>query len=221
MRSLAARAFAIVAVIGIAIVVIVAATDDRSVAFTLGVNPGLVAAEVAPGRVVCQTPVSVADTFGAVQFQVGTYHRSGPELEVFVRRQGSPRPTAAGRLAAGYPDVSKPIVAIDPAVSKGTRAEICFRNLGDRRVALYGGPEMAKRGSTARLGSRDLRTDLTLTFMGDQSTAIATTPEVFERASLFRPVWIGPWAYWLLAGLLLIAVPALLIAALRAVHPGP
>ncbi len=219
MRSLAARAFAVVAVVGVAIIAIVAATDDRDVAFTLGVKPDLVAAELAPGGVVCQTPVAVAETFEAVRFQVGTYRRPGPELEVFVRRLGDPRPIASGRLAGGYPDLSKPTVTVDPPVAKGTRAAVCFRNRGDQRVALYGGPDVAKLGSTTRSAGRDQETDLTLTFVGDESTALATTPEIFERASLFRPVWIGPWAYWLLAGLLLVAVPALLVAALRAVRP--
>lgn len=214
MRSLAALAFTVVAALGIVTVVVVAATDDRDVAFTLGVKPDLVAAEITPGGVVCQTPVAVAETFRAVRIQVGTYRRRGPALEVLVRRQGSAPPIASGRLAAGYPDVSKPTIAIDPPVSKGTRAAICFRNLGDRRVALYGGPEVAKLGSAARLGGRDLSTDLTLTFVGEPSSALATSPEIFERASLFRPVWIGPWAYWLLVVALLGAVPVLLVRSL-------
>jgi 4-amino-4-deoxy-L-arabinose transferase-like glycosyltransferase len=37
-------------------------------------------------------------------------------------------------------------------------------------------------------------------------------PEVFERAALFRPGFVGPWSYWLV---MLVAVPALILLSLR------
>jgi hypothetical protein len=193
----------------------VAVQDDRDIAFTLSVTPDLVAAELEPGDTTCQNPVAVAEAFDGVRFQVGTYHRPGPPLEVMVRRRGSPGPIASGRLAGGYPDISKPTVPIRPAVPKDELVAVCVRNRGDRRVALYGGPELAKRRSRATLDGRDLRSDLTLVFTQNQTSALATAPEIFERASLFRPVWIGAWTYWLLLALVLLVVPALLAVALK------
>jgi hypothetical protein len=216
MRSPAVLAFLVVVVVGVGLTLAVAARDDRDVAFTLGVSPGLVAAEIAPGAESCQTPIDVAQPFGGVRFQVGTYRRPGPPLDIAVRRPGSARPIASGLLPGGYPDVSQPTVALDREVPTGARVAVCFRNRGDRRLALYGGPELAALGSNAELDGSDLRTDLTLVFTGESSSVLAAVPDVFERASLFRPVWIGAWAYWLLAGLILLLVPAALVWSLRA-----
>lgn len=214
MRSAAVLGFLVAAIAGLGVAAVVAAGDDRDLAFTLSVKPDLVAAEIPPGGVACQTPVVLAEEFQGVRFQVGTYHRPGPPLEVFVRRPGSALPIASGRLAGGYPDVSRPTVAIAPRVPTGTRAALCVRNRGERRVALYGGPEMANLRSTVTVDGRDVKTDLTLVFTRKPASALATVPEIFERASAFRPAWIGPWSYWLLAGLALLLVPALLAVAL-------
>ena len=62
MRSAAAIIVAVAAVVVVALVA-VAATSDREQAFTLGVSRS-VALELAPGRTVCQTPVSVPPDAG-------------------------------------------------------------------------------------------------------------------------------------------------------------
>ena len=52
---------------------------------------------------------------------------------------------------------------------------------------------------------------------GDKESLLFHLPQVFERAALFRPGWVGPWTYWLL---MLVIVPALAYAALRVLlHP--
>jgi hypothetical protein len=43
----------------------------------------------------------------------------------------------------------------------------------------------------------------------------ALVPDAFERASRFRPEWVGPWTFWTLLGLLVAGLPALLAAAYR------
>jgi hypothetical protein len=44
---------------------------------------------------------------------------------------------------------------------------------------------------------------------------------VFQRASLFRPGFVGAWTYWVLAALMVLAVPALLWRALGGVADAP
>jgi hypothetical protein len=48
-------------------------------------------------------------------------------------------------------------------------------------------------------------------------------PDIFERASRFRPGFVGPWPYWLLLGAVVTVVPFTLVRALRAGErmPGP
>lgn len=216
MRSWAVRSFLVVAVAGLVVAFAVVAGDDHETAFTLGVAPGLPAAELRPGAEACQTPVPVAEAFDGVRMQVGTYRRQGSPLAVSIRKADSGREIAAGRAPGGYADVSQLEVELDSAVAPGQRVAVCVRNAGQRKMAIYGGPELANGGTTVEIGGRDQKTDMTLVFTRPPSSLLSQTPEIFERASLFRPVWIGPWAYWLLAGLLLVAVPALLARSLRA-----
>ncbi|HYJ00535.1 MAG TPA: hypothetical protein VEX36_12770 [Thermoleophilaceae bacterium] len=215
MRSRALIAFLVVTVVGVAVALLSAARDERDLAFTLGVAPGLVAAELGPGGVACQTPVDVAESFDGVRLFVGTFHRPGQPLGVTVRRAGRGGPIAKGRLPSGYPDGARPTVALDATASAGEQVEVCVRNLGDRRVALFGGPELAKRDSTVEIAGRDQHTDLVLEFTQESRSALAWLPEIFDRASVFRPVWVGTWTYWLLVGLVLLGAPALLARALR------
>ena len=62
--------------------VVVAITDDRELAFTLGVRPTQVAAVVEPGKRACQRPIDVAADARSVRFQVGTFRSPGPQLAV-------------------------------------------------------------------------------------------------------------------------------------------
>ena len=41
-------------------------------------------------------------------------------------------------------------------------------------------------------------------------------PDIFQRAALFHPAWVGTWTLWLLLVVILVAVPLLLTRALRA-----
>jgi hypothetical protein len=216
MRSWAVRSFLVAAVAGLAVAFAVVAGDDHDTAFTLGVAPGLPAAELRPEAEACQTPVPVAEAFDGVRMQVGTYRRQGSPLAVSIRTADSGPEIAAGRVPGGYADVSQLEVELDSTVAPGQRVAVCVRNAGQRKMAIYGGPELANGGTTVEIGGRDQKTDMTLVFTRPPSSLLSQTPEIFERASLFRPVWIGPWAYWLLAGLLLVAVPALLARSLRA-----
>lgn len=207
--------FGVVVIAGVGAVLLAASRDERDLAFTLGVAPSTLAAELSPGTEACQRPVVVGETFTGVRFQIGTYERSGSALAVTVRPAGEPGIVARGTLQGGYPDVSEQTVRLDRAVDKGQRIAVCARNVGDRRIAIYGGPELAKRNSSVVIDRQPVATDMTLVFTRESRSALAQVPDVFERASAFRPVWVGPWTFWALAGLLLIAVPALLAVALR------
>ena len=56
---------------------------------------------------------------------------------------------------------------------------------------------------------------MTVVFLTDERhSMLAQLPDVFERASVFRPGWVGPWVFWLLMALTLIGVPLLLARAL-------
>jgi hypothetical protein len=215
MRS-AALVFAGVVGAGVLALGLTAVTDERDLAFTLGVNPAQIAAPLNAGQEVCQGPIDVPERFERVQMKVGTFGRPGQPLDVAVREFPGGRTLAAGALRGGYADNSTPAVALR-SVPDGTRVVVCVRNAGRRQVALYGGAGAAARTSTARIGTRNLRTDLTLVFKRDEDRSVmALLPAMFERASLFHPGWAGPWLFWVLLGAVVVLVPALVWRALAA-----
>lgn len=215
MRRWGISAFGAVVAGGFAAVAIAAGSDERDLAFTLGVRPSLVAAEIPPGAEGCQRPVPVSEPFTGVRTQLGTYERPGPPLELTVRDARGSAVLARGDLARGYPDVSQQTIELDRRIGGANRVSVCLRNAGDRRVAVYGGPELARRNSSVEVDGQEVATDMTLVFTRESRSALALVPDVFDRASAFRPAWVGPWTFWALAALLLLAVPGLLAAALR------
>jgi hypothetical protein len=85
------------------------------------------------------------------------------------------------------------------------------------RVGLRGGAPQAARASTARVEGQPVPADLTLVFLrAEASSALSLVPEMFERATLFHPGWVGAWTFWALLVLVGAGVPLLLWFALGA-----
>jgi hypothetical protein len=200
-----------VAVLGLVGLLATALADERRTAFTLGVGPAGVAADLAPGDRACQVPVRVAEDFTHVSFLVGTYERPGQPLDVSIRSEGA---VSRGRLEGGYGDGLAHLVRIGD-VGQGHAVSVCIRNAGRRRVAIYGGTGAAARLSTATINGRDTGTDLALVFEREPRSALSMLPDVFEHASRFRPAWLATWLFWTLSILVLVAVPLALAMALR------
>jgi hypothetical protein len=192
-----------------------AATDERALAFNLGVQPEGPVAALEPGRRACQRGIGVPARFDAVELLLGTYARPGPALAVTVHRPGG-QAIGAGKLPAGARDNQPASVRVTPAVSAGEPVDVCVRNDGDRRVALYGGGA-AWSPSVAFAGGREVRGDLRMRFFrSEPRSVLSLVPDMFERAALFRPDPIGAWSFWALLAGVAVGVPLLLAGALRA-----
>jgi hypothetical protein len=184
------------------------ATDERGLAFTLGVRPTQVATVLKAGGEACQRPIDVSADADSVEFQVGTFHRPGPPIEVAVRNASGSIGNA--RAPGGYHDNSRQRVRVGE-IKNGERIAVCIRNLGRSRLALYGGPFQAARTSALFLDGRPQAADMTLIFHREPSQSMLTLlPNVFERAALFHPGWVGAWLFWLLAAAVACGVPVLL-----------
>jgi hypothetical protein len=209
-------------VVGVALLVLagIALTDRRDEAFTLGVTPAAVAAELDPGARACQEGIDVPSSFSTIEVQVGTFERPGEPLTVTVHEEnGTGSLLARGALAGGYPDISRPRVPVRPRVESGQRVAVCVEARGQRRTALYGNAGAAAPGSALRVDGRAAETDLTLIFHSGERSLAAELPDTFARAALFKASWMGPWTFWLLAVGMLVAVPGALLLALRQLRP--
>jgi hypothetical protein len=200
---------------GLALLVLVAALDQRRLAFTLGVRSVQVSARVEPRHEVCQGPVDVSEEFSAVRFMVGTFFRPGVPLEVTVRDTANGAVLARGRNSGRYRDNARLVVPVG-AVRQGSRVRVCVRNAGRRPLALYGGRATAAPSSSATLDGRRLDTDVAFDFLRKRPVSmLSIVPTVFERMALFRPGFVGAWTYWLLLAAVALGAPALLALALR------
>jgi hypothetical protein len=199
------RPLVAVAVLGALALLAAAALDDRERAFTAGLPPVRVVAELPPGDTVCHEGIDVPAAFSRVRLATASFGRMGPALSVSA---GGGR----GTVPAGYPDNST--IEVDVGEQpEGGRIDVCVTNDGDHRVALFGSPPDTPAD---RLGDPERTPELGLTFVREESRSmLGLVPEAFERAALFRPDWVGAWTFWVLLGLVLAGLPLLLAAAYR------
>jgi hypothetical protein len=204
----------VVGVLGLAGLAATAASDDRELAFTIGVVPTIPAATLDPGDTVCQSPISVSESFTRVGLRTGAPRGLGQPLALSVRAADGDRVLAEGRIVGGFPDRADLTTAVGP-VASGQRVAVCVRNSGSRPANVYGNAAAAAPPSEAKLDGRTLDTDLAIVFLKtDGRSMLAELPDVFDRASVFKPGWVGPWTFWALSALVLLGVPLLLARAL-------
>jgi hypothetical protein len=210
------RRLALLAVVaaGVIALVIVQLSQSTTLAFTLGAAPQAANATVKRGQTVCQRSINVPPDagFDRLALQIGTNHHPGPELDVSVRRHGGAT-LGRGTLAAGYPDVPEHggYREIETGhVAAGQPIDVCVENRGPNTVRLYGSGALANRNSDATLDGKPAQYDVAMVFRTQERSRAGQIGHAFARASLFRPGFVGTWTYWVLAVLLVVAVPALL-----------
>jgi hypothetical protein len=221
MRRGGAAALLTTAALGLLALAIEAAGDKRDLAFTIGVVPSTPAVRLAPERMVCQGPIVVSEEFDRVGLKAGTPGAPGSPLTVsVVTLEGAP--IASGRIEGGYAYPTEQSAEVG-RVAAGQRVSVCIANDGDERVDVYGNAGVAALTSQALLnGRRPLDTDLTLVFLhSDRRSMLSQLGGVFERASVFRPGWVGAWTFWVLSAAVLIGVPLLLARALAESEDAP
>lgn len=204
----------VVSALGLVALVVTASGDRRDLAFTIGVVPSVAAATLAPGQTVCQTPISVSESFSRIGLTTGGPSGAGEPLAISVRAADGEPLLGSGEIPGRFPDRADLTTAVGP-VAAGQKVAVCARNTGDGPAIVYGNASGAAPPSQAEQGSRTLQSDLTVVFLEDEDRSILSElPDMLERASLFRPGWVGPWTFWVLAAGALLGVPLLLARAL-------
>jgi hypothetical protein len=208
--TLSVAALGAVVFAGIAVVGTYAARHQER--FGPGAQPVRLAIPVWPGQQACQAPVELQGDSSAVDLLLATYLRPGPPLTLTLRDLNGGTPLATGRLAGGYPDNSRQTIGF-PIVRGGPNVAVCLRNEGSFGVVIYGDDEDGAPTSEARIGGKPIDADMWIVFRNERSLT-ETLPDIFRRAALFRPRWVGPWTFWVLAAAVIFAVPLLLAGAL-------
>jgi hypothetical protein len=221
MRRAAPLVLAAIALVGVlALAAVAAARDDRFV-YSIGVGAFTPVAVLDRGVEACQHGIRVPDdsTFDEVDVPVGTFHRPGPALELTIRAQGGGRVLARGRLAGGYPDIGQrptEAIATGPTRLAGP-VDVCVRNAGGRRAAIYGGAAYASPPTTMTIAGKPAPSDMSVGFsLAHGRSLLAWVPDMLERATVFKSAVVGRGLLILLGLLVFAGVPLALALALRA-----
>ena len=221
MRRAGVGAFAVVAVLALAALLVTTIADDRRLAFTLGVQPAQPVDVLEPGEQACQAPIDVPADADIVQFPVRTEGGAGPPLVVSVRDVAARSTLGRARVAGGYPDGST-VAARVGGLEEGRRVAVCVRDAGASVLALFGGPAQAARTSDLFVDGRPANADMTLVFERAEAKSMASlVPDAIERAALFTAGWVSPVLLWVLGAAFLLGVPLLLALALARAGEDP
>jgi hypothetical protein len=203
---------------GLALLLVVAATRESTLVYTIGAAPGAPIANLEPGEEVCQTPVAPPpEAFDRVVIGLQPSGPPGAPVEVLLRSR-SGDVVAEGRLDGGYAKAEGPLIQAVPIgpVTVREPVELCVRNTGEDNVAALGTTGLAHRTSVATFSGKAVGDLAVVLERSEPRSLLARLPQVFDHAAAFKAGWVGPWTFWLLAALVLVAVPLLLARGLAA-----
>jgi hypothetical protein len=221
MPNRAAKVTLIAFFLGVALVLILAAADQRHLAFSLAVRASEPGVEIQPAHEACQRDIDVEEPFDSVTILPAAFFHPVPRLELRVLDRATHRTVATGLLGDGHPENRATTIRLRPEIPRGRRMDVCFRNAGAWKVALFSGPGHDNETSFGTLDGRFFQSDIVIDFVRSKPrTTLSMVPDVFRRAALFHPSWVGAWTFWLLAAVLVLGVPAALVRAVRATAPG-
>ncbi len=206
------RTFLLVLVAGLALLLAIALGDRRGYRLRVPSDSQVL---VRPGEERCSSLIRPPGA-GADRVRFWARASSGgtvPPIVVFVRRSRTAQTLADGSAEAG--PAGARTVRLRGSVAGSRKVVACFLNAGPDRAILTPRPGTPTRVTVERSDALADYADVALELeRSDDRSLLALVPDVFDRASLFRPGWVGPWTYWLLLGALVIGVPALLSRAL-------
>lgn len=207
-RLAAVGALAVVLIAALVVLLVAAANDRSTVAFTNDVPSSAEVASVAPGRVLCQHVADVPEESDGVSVPLYS-GQIGASFRLEVRDARSGRTLGAGDGVT--PEVPNSVAIPTGTISAGRPLDVCIENTSSRRLGIYGVGEGDRRvfRGTVRAGP------ISLVFFDEQgATLLDRIPEALQRAELFKPAWVGAWTFWVFAVLAVVAIPALLGIAL-------
>jgi hypothetical protein len=144
------------------------------------------------------------------RFKVGTYFRPPVPLELTIAGGSY---TEHVSVPATYRDSEVIRVPIRPPAEE-TAVSICIRNLGDRRVALYGAADRTNSRSKVLVDGRPVVPDFAIAFYEREPASIlARLSASVERATVFRPP-LTTGLVWALLLLFVVGTPLGVLLAL-------
>jgi hypothetical protein len=165
-----------------------------------------------PGQSACFGKAVAEQHSRQARFRTTTYGRPGPPLRLTLAGPGY---THSYDLPGGYPPVGEQRVAIQPP-ARPTPLRVCIANRGKHPVGLFASSDRTRSRSLAIVGGHVTGASVVFGFWETGVVDVRRRlPDIAERITIFRPAYVGKWFAWTLALLLVVAIPAALLVALR------
>ena len=204
-RHPATISFALVALLGLVALLVGAGTDERDYGFSLTAQVSAPLAPLEPGQIACQGPIHTTTTFAKIEAFLATAAAPGAGLDVSVRDARAGTTLATGRVRPHFASEMIVNVPLSTTIRAGRTITVCLRSTGPQRIALIGSPA-SDPGVVLTVAGQRTNSEAALTFLRPRPRSLLSLiPTVFDRATLFRPRWVGVWTFWLLAAGLLVA----------------
>lgn len=162
----------------------------------------------------CIPHIRVPAGTGRVRFNLDTRTLPRPAMEVQIREEGGTvvRGTSPPSSQSGHGDYEVTVPTL-PAKPSSTMSEVCLIAKGE--VITWGVDTPQSNVPSPTVGGKAIPNRVGVWFLGPPGahrSIGSQIGEMFRRAALYRPGFVGPWTYW---ALFLIVLPLLAYAALR------
>jgi len=170
------------------------------------------------GERMCVRDILVPAGTQRIRWTIDTQGKPRAPLDMQVTVHGGPvlRGHAAAAAAGGLRPVDVPMSAPVPGGRPFRFADICLEPKGaGAQIFPWGGNQLDIKSKPIEVGKQRFANRPALWFLPlahEKRSILGQLGAMFDRASLFRPGFVGPWMFWVvLFGL----VPGLLYAGIR------
>lgn len=112
------------------------------------------------------------------------------------------------RVDRGYGTAPTRVLVPIERPERESLGTVCLSNDGNKAVELSGtDKDNAEARAVTLVEGRDAMVDVELTLHEDDASVASRAGAVFDRIALFKPPWAPEWLLWVLALLVLAAVP--------------
>lgn len=167
--------------------------------------------DIAPGQYICMNNIVAEQHSHQARFQVGTYKKPGPALELTIEAPGY---RTVARQPPGYADNAVIALPIRAPV-RPTLVTACITNRGKTKIALYSAQDRAHSKAGVWTEGTPLPATPAFGFWEGRGASIVDRAGLtVERMSTFRGFLGHPWLIWLLLVLFGVGMPVALGVAL-------
>ena len=160
--------------------------------------------QVHSGGTICISDIAIEQHSQIARFQVGTFGRPGPPLDLVITGPGY---RAAAHARGGYADnATQSLPVVPPRDDVLVRA--CIHNRGSDKIALYAANDSARSRAQVTIDGRPVRATPALAFYEARDRSIGErVPVTVERISTFRGPLGHEWFVWLVLILFVAGLP--------------